>query len=254
MLNGHTVLESGPCEVPRLQQTLTVRPADDRGHTDIGWLKSAHTFSFGDYRDPEYMNYGNLRVINDDRVAGGGGFPTHPHRDAEIFSYVLEGALAHQDSMGNGSTVQAGGVQYMSAGSGVSHSEFNPSASDPMHFLQVWLIPDETGVEPRYETLDIAPAEKRGRLRLFLSADGREGSIRTRAAASVYAGCLHGDETIVHDLGGLRKAWLQVARGSLQVNNLAVYRGDGVAIAGGGEITLSAGNSAEVLLFELDQR
>lgn len=233
------------------QQTLTLRPAAERGHADFGWLKSAHSFSFGNYHDPAHVQFGPLRVINDDQVAGGGGFPPHPHRDAEIFSYVLEGALEHKDSMGNGSQVSAGGVQYMSAGSGVSHSEFNPSASDPMRFLQIWLLPEHAGGEPRYETLDIAPEEKRAKLKLFLSNDGRDGSIHSRANASVYAATLDADDVITHDLGSTSKAWLQVAEGQLQLNGEALQRGDGVAIEGGGRITLSHANKAEVLLFEL---
>lgn len=233
------------------QQTRTLRPADERGVADFGWLKSAHTFSFGSYHDPRHVQFGALRVINDDRVEGGKGFPEHPHRDAEIFSYVLKGALAHRDSMGNGSTVGAGGVQYMSAGSGVTHSEFNPSDSEPMHFLQVWLLPDRPGGEPRYETLDIDPADKDGKLSLFLSADGRDGSMRTRANASVHAATLDGEQTIVHDLGATPKAWLQVARGELQLNGDALRQGDGVAIEGGGTLTLDNGRQAEVLLFEL---
>lgn len=233
------------------QQTLTLRPAETRGMADFGWLKSAHSFSFGQYHDPEHMNFGVLRVINDDEVAGGGGFPSHPHQDAEIFSYVLEGGLSHKDSMGNGSTVLAGGVQYMSAGSGVTHSEFNPSESERVRFLQVWLIPEERGAKPRYDTLDIQPEEKRGKLKLFLSPDGREGSMQTRARAYVFSANLDGDERIDHDLGSTRRAWLQVASGSLRLNNEVLNAGDGVAIEGGGKITLDKGQQAEVLLFEL---
>lgn len=235
----------------RYDQTLTLRPAHQRGQADFGWLKSKHSFSFGSYHDPKHMQFGVLRVINDDEVEGGGGFPSHPHRDAEIFSYVLEGALSHEDSMGNGSTVSAGGVQYMSAGSGVTHSEFNPSATDRMRFLQVWLTPDELAAEPRYETLDISAEDKSGRLKLFLSPDGRDGSMSTRASASVYAATLEGDQQIEHDLGTVPKAWLQVARGRLVVNGVEISKGDGVAVEGGGSITLSSGDNAEVLLFEL---
>lgn len=230
---------------------LTVRPAAERGQADFGWLKSAHTFSFGSYHDPRHMQFGPLRVINDDRVAGGGGFPQHPHRDAEIFSYVLEGALEHRDSMGNGSVVEAGGVQYMSAGSGVTHSEYNPSGTDQMHFLQVWLLPKVQGAEPRYETLDLEPAEKRATFKLFLSPDGRDGSIRSLAEAFVYAATLDGDERIDHDLHDTQRAWLQVARGELQLNGEYLATGDGVAIEGGGSIVLEKGRGAEVLLFEL---
>jgi len=232
-------------------QKLTRRPADARGKADFGWLKSAHSFSFGQYHDPEHMSFGVLRVINDDEVAGGGGFPSHPHKDAEIFSYVLEGGLAHKDSMGNGSTVQAGGVQYMSAGSGVTHSEFNPSQTTRMRFLQVWLIPDEQGAPPCYDTLDINPEDKRGKLKLFLSPDGRNGSMQTRANASVFAANIGGDERIEHDLGTTQRAWVQVAEGRVKLNDELLYAGDGVAIEGGGHITLHQGEQAEVLLFEL---
>ena len=235
------------------KQTMTLRPAIERGHADFGWLKSAHTFSFGEYHDPEHMQFGALRVINDDEVAGGGGFPVHPHRDAEIFSYVLEGELEHKDSMGNGSVVAQGGVQYMSAGSGVSHSEFNPSTTDATRFLQIWLIPQETGTEPRYETLALDADDKRGKLKLFLSRDGRDGSIQTLAGASVYAATLDGADSISHDLGATPKAWVQVARGSVHLNGELLNKGDGVAIEGGGPITIDRGENAEVLLFEIDQ-
>ncbi len=233
------------------QQTLTLRAAADRGKADFGWLKSAHTFSFGNYHDPNHMQFGVLRVINDDVVSGGGGFPSHPHRDAEIFSYVLQGALQHKDSMGNGSTVSEGGVQFMSAGSGVTHSEFNPSQTEPMRFLQVWLIPETSGGEPRYETLSIDDSEKQGQMKLFLSSDGRDGSIQTRAKANVYAAALNGDEVVEHDLGTVPKAWLQVARGKVSLNNEPLVAGDGVAIEGGGMLVLSDGVDAEVMLFEM---
>lgn len=233
------------------QQTLTLRPAAERGQADFGWLKSAHTFSFGSYMDPRHVQFGALRVINDDEVEGGRGFDEHPHRDAEIFSYVLEGALEHRDSLGNGSTVRAGGVQYISAGSGVTHSEFNPSATEPMRFLQVWLLPSEHGAKPRYDTRDIDPQDKSGRLKLFLSPNGQDGSISTRANAFVYAATLSDDQRIEHELGDVQKAWLQVARGSLKLNGESLSKGDGVAIEGGGTIIMSEGDNAEVLLFEL---
>lgn len=234
------------------QPVLTLRPAAERGFANHGWLKSAHSFSFGGYHDPEHFQYRSLRVINDDEVAGSGGFPSHPHQDAEIFSYVLEGALAHEDSLGNGSTVAAGGVQYMSAGSGVVHSEFNPSASDRVRFLQVWLLPDEAGTEPRYETRQVTEDEKRGKLALFLSPDGRDGSMQVRAGANVYAGLINGTESIEHDLGDHQHAWLQVAAGSLTLNGEPLVQGDGVAIEGGGLVQLEHGVNAEVLMFELD--
>ena len=230
--------------------TLTLRPAAERGLADFGWLKSAHTFSFGSYHDPRHVRFGALRVINDDDVAPGRGFGAHPHSDAEIFSYVLDGALKHEDSMGHGSTVHAGGVQYMSAGSGVTHAEMNASDDAPVRFLQVWLLPTERGGEPRYETLDIDAEAKRGKLAPFLSPDGRGGSIASKAPALVYAATLDGDERVEHELGA-PKAWLQVARGALDVNGERLERGDGVAIEGGGPLVLDGGEGAEVLLFEL---
>lgn len=233
------------------QQKLTLRPANERGHADFGWLKSAHSFSFGNYYDPDHVQFGVLRVINDDAVAGGGGFPPHPHRDAEIFSYVLEGALEHKDSLGNGSIVGAGGVQYMSAGTGVTHSEFNPSKTEQMRFLQVWLLPETLGQEPRYETMAIDPVEKKGKFKLFLSPDGSDGSIKGRANARVYAATLDQDDFIDHDLGKHAKAWLQVAGGEVQLNGEPLSKGDGVAIEGGGRIVLDNGVKAEVLLFEM---
>ena len=233
---------------------LTVRRAAERGHADHGWLQSAHTFSFAGYRDPRHTGHRALRVINDDAVAAGRGFGAHPHADMEIFSWVLDGALAHEDSIGEGSTVEAGGVQYMSAGSGVVHAEMNASDADPVRFLQVWLVPAERGTEPRYETLDPAPEATRGALATILSPDGRDGSIRSLAPGVVHAGRLDGDERIERELGaeGRRHGWLQVARGRLVANGTALERGDGVAIEGAGPLALEGGEGAEVLLFELD--
>jgi redox-sensitive bicupin YhaK (pirin superfamily) len=227
------------------------RPANERGKADHGWLKSNHSFSFGDYHDPRYMGFGNLRVINDDRVEGGKGFGQHPHQNAEIFSYVLEGALEHKDTLGNGSVVAAGGVQYMSAGSGVSHSEFNPSQTDPMRFLQIWLIPAQENTAPRYETMEIEAAEKMGQLKLFLSHDGREGSMRTEADASVYAATLDGDQEAKFTLASPRKGWVQMAEGSIKVNGQTLSKGDGLAIDGEGLLSFSDGDKAEFLLFDL---
>lgn len=230
---------------------LTLRPAGERGKADFGWLKSAHSFSFGNYYDPAHMGFGNLRVINDDRVAGGQGFGRHPHRNAEIFSYVLEGALEHRDSMGNGSVVSAGGVQYMSAGAGVTHSEFNPSQSEEMRFLQIWLLPAVQDTTPTYDTLDLSPEDKDGRLKLFLSRDGRDGSMRTLADASVHAATLTGAQSISAGLAPGRKGWVQVARGRLQVNGVGLSKGDGLAIEGGGSLTFDQGQDAEFLFFDL---
>ncbi|MCQ8184158.1 pirin family protein [Parvularcula maris] len=230
-----------------------LRPAEERGMADHGWLRSAHSFSFASYHDPRHMGFEALRVINDDEVAGGAGFPMHPHADFEIFSYVLDGALEHKDSLGNGSVVRAGGVQYMTAGTGVTHSEFNPSEDEKVRFLQIWLLPKERGAEPGYQTLDVAPEEKDGRLALIISADGREGSINTLAPAEVYAATLDGDQETSFSLRKGRRAWVQVARGEVTVNGETLRRGDGLAVLEPGEIVLSDGHDAEVLLFDLER-
>jgi redox-sensitive bicupin YhaK (pirin superfamily) len=229
------------------------RPANERGKADFGWLKSSHSFSFGEYHDPRHMGFGNLRVINDDLVEGGQGFGQHPHQNAEIFSYVLEGALKHKDSLGNGSVVGAGGVQFMSAGSGVSHSEFNPSETEPMHFLQVWLMPSAANTAPRYETMDINTADKDGKLKLFLSHDARKGSMSTQADASVYAAKLTGDQEVSVALTASRKGWVQMASGSMNVNGHPLSKGDGLAIEGEGLLIFRNGNDAEFLFFDLSQ-
>ena len=231
--------------------SLTIRHTKDRGQADFGWLKSAHSFSFGNYHDPQRMGFGNLRVINDDIVEGGKGFGQHPHQNAEIFSYVLGGALEHKDSLGNGSVVSAGGVQYMSAGSGVTHSEFNPSSTDEMRFLQVWLLPATQNTKPAYDTIDLTNDEKSGKLKLFLSRDGREGSMTTQADASVYAATLEGGQVISTDLRAGRKGWVQVADGSLNVNGIPLSKGDGLAIDGSGSLTFEQGKGAEFLFFDL---
>jgi redox-sensitive bicupin YhaK (pirin superfamily) len=217
-----------------------------------GWLQSAHSFSFADYHDPHHVQFENLRVINDDLVAAGKGFGEHPHRDFEIFSYILEGALEHKDSMGNGSIVPAGGVQYMSAGSGVTHSEFNPSATERVRLLQIWLLPNVMGEAPQYDTLQIADADKDGRLKLFLSPDGRDGSIQFKANADIYAATLTGDQMMDFDLRGGRRGWIQVARGSLTVNGQALHEGDGLAVTESGVLQFTDGKDAEILLFDLE--
>ena len=229
---------------------FTLRPAEERGRADHGWLRSAHSFSFGQYYHPDHMGFESLRVINDDWVAGGGGFPPHPHRDAEIFSYVLDGALEHKDSMGNGSVVQAGGVQYMSAGSGVTHSEFNPSQTEPMAFFQIWLMPNVRGAAPRYDTLDIAPEEKDGRFKLFLSPDGRDGSMAIRADADIRAATLDGEQVLEHDMSAVSKGWVQVVRGNVAVNGQPLRRGDGLAIRESGRLSFTDGDDAEIIYFE----
>lgn len=229
---------------------LTLRAAEARGSANHGWLRTAYSFSFSNYYDPEHMGFEALRVINDDWIAGGGGFPMHAHEDAEIFSYVLDGALQHRDSMGNGSIVGAGGIQYMSAGTGVTHSEFNPSADDPVRLLQVWLIPDARGAKPHYETKDLTAADKDGRLCLFLSRDGRGGSIAMQTSADIYAATLSGDQTITHNMADGSRGWIQVARGEVTVNGHALRRGDGLSIRGSGQLSFSAGIDAEFLYFE----
>lgn len=237
-------------ETNTLTTGLQIRRASERGQADHGWLKSAHSFSFAGFNDPNFVNYESLRVLNDDRVAGGGGFPTHPHKDFEIFSYVLSGALEHKDTLGNGSVVTKGGVQFMSTGSGVSHSEFNPSDREDVHFLQVWLIPDKRGGKPRYETLSQTELDTRGKLALILSGDGRNGSIRVQQDANIFAAHLNADEQITYEAEAGRKLWLQVAEGSLAINGERLETGDGVAVDRG-PILLTDGHDANILLFDL---
>jgi len=228
-----------------------LRPAQERGHADHGWLKSYHSFSFAEYHDPRHMGYGPLRVINEDRVAPGTGFGTHGHRDMEIISYVLEGALAHQDSMGNGSTIVPGDVQRMSAGSGVRHSEFNQDKAGTTHFLQIWIEPSVTGIAPSYEQKHFDVASKRGRLRLIASPDGAEGSVRIHQDARVYAALLDGTERAAHRLAAGRRAYVHVARGSVTVQGQRLGAGDALKAQKVGDIALEQGTQAEVLLFDL---
>jgi quercetin 2,3-dioxygenase len=228
-----------------------IRRSDERGLADHGWLKSRHSFSFADYFDPDHVQFGPLRVINEDRVAPGGGFDTHGHRDMEIVSYVLAGALEHKDSMGTGSIIKPGDVQRMSAGKGVLHSEFNASPSEPVHFLQIWIVPDVTGIAPEYEQKHFGAAEKRGRLRLVASRDGREGTVKIHQDASIYAGLFDGAETTTLALAPGRKAYLHVARGSITANGTALAAGDALKLAGVDAVTLAHGQDAEVLVFDL---
>jgi quercetin 2,3-dioxygenase len=228
-----------------------LRPAAERGYADHGWLKSFHSFSFAEYHDPRHVAFGPLRVINEDRVAPGTGFGTHGHRDMEIISYVLEGALAHQDSMGNGSTIVPGDVQRMSAGSGVRHSEYNHDKAGATHFLQIWIEPSVTGIAPSYEQKHFEAASKRGRLRLIASPDGAEGSVRIHQDARVYAALLDGAERAVHRLAAGRRAYAHVARGSLTVQGQRLGAGDALKLAEVGDVTLEQGDQAEVLLFDL---
>jgi redox-sensitive bicupin YhaK (pirin superfamily) len=226
-----------------------LRRAAERGHANHGWLDSFHSFSFAGYHDPRYMGFGPLRVINEDRVRAGSGFPTHGHRDMEIITYVLEGALAHEDSMGNGSAIVPGDVQRMSAGTGVRHSEYNHDKSGVTHFLQIWIEPKFTGLAPSYEQKHFPAVEKRGRLRLVASPDGAEGSVRVHQDARLYAGLFDGAERATHTLAAGRRAYLHVARGDVQVNGQALGAGDALKTDAGLEI--SGGRAAEVLLFDL---
>jgi redox-sensitive bicupin YhaK (pirin superfamily) len=231
---------------------LTLRRAEERGRANFGWLDSSHTFSFGHYFDPAHMGFGSLRVINDDRVVGGEGFPAHPHSDMEIVSYVLDGALEHKDSLGTGSVIRPGDVQRMSAGSGIRHSEFNASATEPVHFLQIWIIPEKKGLKPGYEQKSFSTAEKRGELRLVGSRDGRDGSVTIHQDVDLYATVLSDGEAVTHDLKSGRKAWVQVARGSASLNGKDLREGDGVAVDAAGALKLSGtAKDAEVLLFDL---
>ena len=230
---------------------LEIRPAAARGLANFGWLYSQHSFSFGSYYDPQHMGFSDLLVINDDRVRQGRGFDTHPHRDMEIFSYVLEGALEHKDSMGTGSVIRPGDVQMMSAGSGIRHSEYNASREEPVHFLQIWIVPNRKGVTPRYQQQHFAAAEKRGRLRLIISPDGAEGSLSVYQDARVYAGLFDGAEQQRFELPANRFAYIQVVRGALTVNGQRLTAGDGARLRNVREIDFSAGEDAEVLLFDL---
>lgn len=230
---------------------ITVRYAQDRGRTDMGWLDSRHTFSFGDYHDPAQMGFRVLRVINDDRVKPGQGFGTHPHRDMEIVSYVLEGELEHKDSMGTGSIIRPGEVQRMSAGTGVLHSEFNPSRSNPVHFLQIWLLPERRGIQPGYEQRAFGEEEKRGKLRLVASRDGRQGSVTIHQDAEIHVGLFKEGEHVRHDLKPGRHAWLQVARGAVRLNDHPLGEGDGAAVSEDPSLLIEGRADAEILVFDL---
>jgi redox-sensitive bicupin YhaK (pirin superfamily) len=230
---------------------ITLRKAGDRGYADHGWLRSFHSFSFAGYQDPEHMGFGALRVINEDRIQPGTGFGTHGHRDMEIISYVLEGALAHKDSMGNGSAIVPGDVQRMSAGKGVLHSEFNHAKDGVTHFLQIWIEPDETGIAPSYEQKHFDAESKRGRLRLVASPDGREGSVRMHQDACLYAALLESTDRPVHRIASGRQAYVHVARGRVTVNGQLLEAGDALKATHIGEIVFEDAEGAEVLLFDL---
>ena len=228
-----------------------IRRSKERGYADHGWLKSYHSFSFADYFDPKHVEFGPLRVINEDRVAAGQGFGTHGHRDMEIISYVLTGELAHRDSIGNGSTIRPGDVQRMSAGRGVRHSEFNPSSASLVHFLQIWIQPNVEGIEPSYEEKRFAPTEKRGRLRLIASADQSDGSVLIHQDARVYAGLFDGDESAALDIAPGRLVYVHVARGAVQANDVALEAGDALKLSDTPRLQLQQGRDAEVLVFDL---
>lgn len=230
---------------------ITPRRSAERGHADHGWLDSYHTFSFADYFDQRFMGFSSLRVLNQDRVAPGRGFSTHPHRDMEIVSYVLDGALEHKDSMGNGSRMHPGEVQFMSAGSGVLHSEFNPLPEAPLHFLQMWVMPAKANTPPRYEQKLFAESERRGKLRRVISPGGRDGSIVIGQDAQLFIGLLDGEERIQQALEPRRAQWLHVARGSLRVNDIELGPGDGAAIVGEKQLVLENGQQAEFVLWDL---
>ena len=230
---------------------ISLRKSADRGQADHGWLVSRHTFSFADYYDPREMGFGTLRVINDDRVAPGQGFGTHPHRDMEIISYVLDGALEHRDSMGTGSVIRPGDVQRMSAGTGVTHSEYNPAPDTPVHFLQIWIEPAVRGVKPGYAQKNFPEAEKRGRLRLVASPDGAEGSISINQDARVYAALIDGAEKATHVLPAGRRAYVHVARGEVDLNGQTLGPGDGAKIVAEADLRFTNGKGAEVLVFDM---
>ena len=230
---------------------LTVRKSQDRGHADHGWLNSFHSFSFAGYYDPAHMGFGNLRVINEDRIAPGTGFGTHGHRDMEIISYVMSGELAHKDSMGNVKGIPPGDVQRMSAGTGVQHSEFNHAVGQTTHFLQIWIEPNVRGIPPSYEQKTFAESEKRGALRLVASPDGAQGSVKVHADAALYAGLLNADESVTLPLNPARKTYVHLVRGELSVNGNALAGGDAVLMEQETTLSLTDGNDAEVLVFDL---
>lgn len=230
---------------------MHVRRGEERGQADFGWLKSAHTFSFGGYHDPRHMGFGVLRVINDDRVAPRGGFPTHPHRDMEIISYVVEGELAHRDTLGNGSVIRPGEVQRMSAGTGVTHSEKNASGTEPVHFLQIWFLPAKRGLPPGYEQKRFADAEKDGRLRLVASPDGRDGSVTIHSDGSLYAGVFRAAQSAEHPIEKGRHAWVHVARGNVRVNGETLGEGDAISLSDEPAVRIEGIDEGEVLVFDL---
>src|SRR5438105_6413282 len=253
-LQAHNAASGAMGSTVELQQEhtmITLRKSVERGFADHGWLKSFHSFSFADYHDPAHMGFGNLRVINEDRIAPGTGFGAHGHRDMEIVSYVLEGALAHKDNIGNGTAIRPGDVQRMSAGRGVMHSEFNHAPQETTHFLQVWILPDETDIAPGYEQKHLDADSKRGTLRLVASPDGHDGSVQLHADATMYAGLFDGTEAAQLALDPARKAYVHVARGSVQANGKALSAGDALMLEGETRLDIGHGRDAEVIVFDL---
>ncbi len=231
---------------------ITIRPAPARGQANFGWLDSRHTFSFGSYYDPNHMEFGNLRVINEDKVQPGKGFGTHSHRDMEIISYVLEGELEHKDSIGNGSLIRPGDVQLMSAGTGISHSEFNASDTELVHFLQIWIVPEKIGIKPSYEQKHFSLDQKKGRLRLVASPDGRDNSVTIHQDANLYVAVLNQGDRVNYSIDNTRSLWLQIAKGSAQINGQTLQAGDGAAVTQETDIEIAATtNDSEILLFDL---
>ncbi|GAB1263953.1 pirin family protein [Aurantivibrio infirmus] len=227
------------------------RSADSRGRADVDWLDSRHTFSFGSYYDPEHMGFGALRVINEDRIVPGGGFDTHGHKDMEIISYVISGALAHKDSIGNGSQIKPGEVQKMSAGSGIEHSEFNASKTEPVHFLQIWIRPNRVGIDPSYEQVYFAPEERQNTLKLIVSGSGREGAIKISQDVEIYSAVLDVNKHLKFDVATDRKVWVQVVKGELIINSVKLAAGDGLGLEKISEVSLASTSDAEILLFDL---
>jgi quercetin 2,3-dioxygenase len=230
---------------------IIIRRAEERGHANHGWLDSYHTFSFANYYDRNYMGFRQLRVINEDRVSGGNGFDTHPHRDMEIITYVVDGALEHRDSMGNSSVIRAGEVQRMSAGTGIAHSEYNHSKTDTVHLLQIWILPDRTGIQPSYEQHYYSEAEKRGNLRLIVSPDARENALKIHQDVGLYATVLEAGESIEHPISENRHAWIQVVKGEIDLNDRTLKSGDGAAVSEETNLQINALSSSEFLLFDL---
>jgi len=230
---------------------ITIRRSKERGGGDYGWLNTRHTFTFNDYWDEKWMGFRSLRVINEDWVAPNSGFPTHPHRDMEIITYVLSGKLEHKDSLGTGSVILPGDGQRMTAGRGIRHSEFNPSATEKVHLLQIWILPDKQGHEPSYEQKSFPEAEKRGRLRLIASGDGADGSVKINQDAKLFVTLLAPGEEVTHPLGGKRHAWLQVAKGEVELNGQKLNQGDGAAVSEEEKLTIKGTKDAEILLFDL---